>query len=252
MAVRSGLYTDVMVKKVGYTITGGINHGCITALEDEDQVVEEQDGEKEIDVEARRAQNRFRWAESEEKKMEGDETLDTAAGSTSPEGAAPTPRMPPVPRAPLPEQIASHELTHTPYANWCPTCVAAMGKDLPHRRVPEDPAAVPVVELDHGFLTTAAKDDELISILVGAQRHSGYGFAAATPAKGRSDVPAIVGFVRFLMEASLTANLRMRSDSEPAAQAVAQAVASRRAPAVTTIETNLPPLINDLRWGVRL
>ena len=44
-------------------------------------------------------------------------------------------------------------------------------------------------------------------------------------------------FVRFLMEAGLTANLRIRSVSEPAAQAVAQAVASRRAPAVTIIET---------------
>ena len=54
MAVRSGLYADVMVKKIGYAITGGINHGSITALEDEDQVVEKQDGEKEIDVEARR------------------------------------------------------------------------------------------------------------------------------------------------------------------------------------------------------
>ena len=25
----------------------------------------------------------------------------------------------------------SHELTHTPYADWCPTCVSAMGKDMP-------------------------------------------------------------------------------------------------------------------------
>ena len=199
--------------------------------------MEEQNGEKEIDVEVRRAQNRLRWAESEEKKMEGDENQDMAATSMNPEGATPTPRTPLVPKAPSPEQIMNHELTHTPYADWCPTCVAAMGKDLPHRRVPEDPATVPVVELDYGFLTTADKNDELIPILVGAQRHSGYGYAAVTPVKGRSDVPAIVGFVRFLMEAGLTAKLRIRSDSEPAAQAVAQAVASRRAPAVTIIET---------------
>ena len=95
MAIRSGLYTDMMVKRIGYAITGGINHGSITALEDEDQDMEEQDdekdidmeehdGEKKIDVEKRRAHNRHRWAEPKEMKMEGDKTHDPAAGSTSP------------------------------------------------------------------------------------------------------------------------------------------------------------------------
>ena len=68
--------------------------------------------------------------------------------------------------------------------------------------------------------------------------------------KGRSDVPAIVCFVRFLMEAGLIANLRIRSDSEPAAQAVAQVVASRRAALVTIIEAT--PVSSSLGTAERM
>ena len=35
------------------------------------------------------------------------------------------PRGVPEPKAPSPEAVARHNLTHLPYASWCPHCVAA-------------------------------------------------------------------------------------------------------------------------------
>ena len=57
-------------------------------------------------------------------------------------------------------------------------------------------------------------------------------------AKGRTDAGVIRGFCRYLFEAGLNGPLRLRSDSEPATQAVAQDIANRRAPAVTFVETS--------------
>eukprot|EP00971_Amphidinium_carterae_P283385 5625998-Amphidinium_carterae.1 len=39
-----------------------------------------------------------------------------------------------VPRAPTAEEVRVHRLTHCPFRTWCPVCVAARGRDPPHRR----------------------------------------------------------------------------------------------------------------------
>ena len=37
-------------------------------------------------------------------------------------------------KQPKPEEVAVHNLTHLPYASWCPVCVACKGKESPHLR----------------------------------------------------------------------------------------------------------------------
>jgi hypothetical protein len=38
------------------------------------------------------------------------------------------------PRKPTEKEVEKHCLTHLPYRNWCPVCVAGKGKDLDHRK----------------------------------------------------------------------------------------------------------------------
>ena len=47
----------------------------------------------------------------------------------SPEGHAPVLLRSPI--RPSAEDVERHDATHVPYRNWCPTCVAARGKEAP-------------------------------------------------------------------------------------------------------------------------
>ena len=47
------------------------------------------------------------------------------------------PRGIPAPKTPSPDAVARHNLTHLPYAAWCPHCVAARRANNPHFRTEE-------------------------------------------------------------------------------------------------------------------
>ena len=51
---------------------------------------------------------------------------------SNPEGQAPTFLRSPI--RPSAEDVEKHDATHVPYRNWCPICVAARGKEDPHKR----------------------------------------------------------------------------------------------------------------------
>ena len=111
---------------------------------------------------------------------------------------------------------------------------------------------MPVVEIDYGFLATATNGDALVPMLIAAQKRRGYASAAACRTKGRSDQEAIQGLCRFFTEAGLNGTVRLRSDSEPAIQAVAQEIAVRRTPAVTIVETTPVGSSSSLGAGERM
>ena len=50
------------------------------------------------------------------------------------EAAVPVAIPAPLVKTPSLEQRKAHELTHVPYKDWCPVCVASKGRDLPHKR----------------------------------------------------------------------------------------------------------------------
>ena len=39
------------------------------------------------------------------------------------------------PKSPTPQERALHEMTHLPYASWCPYCVAGKRPNAPHQRI---------------------------------------------------------------------------------------------------------------------
>ena len=59
-----------------------------------------------------------------------------SAGEDQEEEARPA-RTPKNPLLPTKEEIDKHYVTHLPYRDWCPCCVAAKKSNPPHRRQDE-------------------------------------------------------------------------------------------------------------------
>ena len=56
------------------------------------------------------------------------------------------------PREPTENEIKEHqEMNHAVYRNWCPICVRASGKEMPHKKCGDKTREVPVYEFDYCF-----------------------------------------------------------------------------------------------------
>ena len=49
---------------------------------------------------------------------------------------------------PSSEEVRQHNLSHVPYRNWCPHCIAGRGKAKPHLRGSGQHREVPVIGMD--------------------------------------------------------------------------------------------------------
>eukprot|EP00972_Heterocapsa_arctica_P103140 15199576-Heterocapsa_arctica.AAC.1 len=106
-------------------------------------------------------------------------------------------------------------------------------------------------------MRSSADLDSTVPLLVAAtkesaERKGGYAYAVESRWKGRGDREAIVGLVRYLLEAGIAGNVRLRSDSEPAIQAVAQEVVALRSPATTICEVMPKGSSSSLGTGERM
>ena len=82
----------------------------------------------------------------------------------------------PSPKEVSAEEVARHCLTHLPYADWCPYCVAGKRPNSPHRRVRGTNWTIPMLCLDYGFFHDDGKP--LITMLVVSIRPFNVYFAA--------------------------------------------------------------------------
>ena len=85
----------------------------------------------------------------------------------------------------------------------------------------------------------------------GWDKATGYLVAVVCRSKGATDAAAIRTVNRYLTEAGLTGTIELRSDSEMAARAARHAVATRRAPARTVVETTPDKSSNSLGGAER-
>ena len=211
----------------------------------EERPVEEKSGDVEIDVEAWQAESQLRWAEPQPERAVPTER-EVRRGEQQP--AAPVERD--VRRGmlsasePRPEERARHELTHTPYAEWCYECVSGRSKDAAHRKAKKTPEG-PAHRADGlPSMRTGRPEDNLATLLLACKpgdpitRRGTYGFGRVVQAKGRSDATVLVALNAWFQEAGLNGDIRLRMDGGPAIRAIEQAAAIRRAPAVTLLETS--------------
>ena len=129
---------------------------------------------------------------------------------------------------------AAHELTHLPFQAWCELCVQARAKDMPHRSLEE--GGMPVLQLDYTFMSTSDPADRLQPVLIGFVKPGGYGFANAVSVKGGRDSVVLANLQRYLLEAGLAGDIRVRTDQEPATKQMAKLLAVARRPARTIVE----------------
>ena len=66
------------------------------------------------------------------------------------------------PELPTQKEIEEHMITHTPFRNWCPHCVAGQGSCGYHKTHKDQGSenAVPKVHLDYMFMKSKKDDEE--------------------------------------------------------------------------------------------
>ena len=96
-----------------------------------------------------------------EEEEEGDVEIESSYGE---HGQRNTKRMLD-PRLPSSEEVRQHNLTHTPYRNWCPHCVRGRGKEMDHKRKKnDDEQEIPEYHMDYCF--PGDEEGEKLTILV--------------------------------------------------------------------------------------
>jgi hypothetical protein len=119
------------------------------------------------------------------------------------------------PRRPTEKEVEKHNLTHLPYRNWCPVCVAAKGKDLDHRKDVREDRGLPEFSFDYCF-----PGDEFgyrLTILVGRERVTGMTFATVVPEKGSKGKFVADKCMEFFAECGCrSGDVIIKTDQEPA------------------------------------
>ena len=84
----------------------------------------------------------------------------------------------PNPRTPTQAMLDAHNVSHTPYVNWCASCVRARGRKFPHKRIKSRQDSVPVMSGD--YLIAEGKTATVVII----DRDTHVIFAHIVPHKG--------------------------------------------------------------------
>ena len=152
------------------------------------------------------------------------------AGQAEEEFGVRNPRTLLDPQLPSQKEIDEHCLTHLPYRNWCPHCVAGKGKMGAHHKQPNRTDGLVEVHFDYAFMST--KGEGLETILVAKERASKMGMATVVPMKGGSIEFPAKRILAFLKEIGLeNADIVMKSDQENAIADLLNVVSKRRAAA---------------------
>ena len=112
----------------------------------------------------------------------------------------------PKPKPPSVEAQRRHNLTHWPYASWCPHCILGSRNNTP--RVQARGGAdrsLPLLVLDYCFIRNAS-DQDLVTLLVGKlypYRRYKRAFACVIDLKGTRDTYAIGRLSEFIKGSSL-------------------------------------------------
>ena len=134
--------------------------------------------------------------------MDGVDEVDESGGVIQ------LPKGLPAPTLPSKSEIELHNLTHIPYRNWCPHCVAARRKNDPHL-LSLDERTVPLFVADYCFLGDEA-DEDLCTTLVGRVFPSRALIAVPCESKGHDEYS--VHRLRSFLKAEGVTQLVYKSD----------------------------------------
>ena len=126
-----------------------------------------------------------------------EEVVDTEDGT-----AYQVPLSIPCPPTPSPKAVAKHNLTHLPYASWCPHCVAARRNNTHHLLQKSADRPIPLFVADYCFVKDV-HDEELTTCLVGRLYPSRALFSVVVDSKG-IDEHAVERLCAFLKDSGVT------------------------------------------------
>ena len=128
------------------------------------------------------------------------------------------------PKAPSPEEIQQHNLTHEPYKDWCEICVNHRARQDAHVKSSHEQAGHSVVSYDFCFCTRMPGEDDKQTVLVLHDRGTKLVHAIPTLQKGGRQLQYLVTeFVRFIMHTQHK-EVAIRSDLEPSNLALADGI----------------------------
>ena len=123
------------------------------------------------------------------------------------------------PRPPPLDVQKRHNLTHWPYANWCPHCVMARRNESPHLQSRRgENRSLPLFVLDYCFIRSQS-DAELTTLLVGKLYPSRRTFGCVVDTKGGADAHVVGRLADFFRSSGLT-KFDYKSDQESSVKAV--------------------------------
>ena len=119
-------------------------------------------------------------------------------------------------RQPKPEEVAVHNLTHLPYASWCPVCVACKGKESPHlRENPEkERSSRPTFCMDFCFTGTSHDEAPAAVSLVCVDSWSRSMVCIPTATKGKDLMEHLSEGVTYLSTQLQYGTINLKADNE--------------------------------------
>ena len=123
------------------------------------------------------------------------------------------PRELPSPKTPTEAQRRKHDLTHLPYASWCPFCVSCRRANSHHRQSHESERVIPLLVGDYGFLRDNEDDDSTTILVLRLYPYKIF-FTIVVENKGPDPV-VTERIARFIKDCGLI-HFTYRSDREPA------------------------------------
>ena len=116
------------------------------------------------------------------------------------------------PKAPSPEEIQPHNLTHEPYKDWCEICVKHRARQDAHVKGSHEQAGHSVISYDFCFCTQMPGEDDKQTVLLLHDRD--IKLVHALQKGGRQLQYLVTEFVRFIMHTQHK-EVAIRSDLEP-------------------------------------
>ena len=131
------------------------------------------------------------------------------------------------PSKPSKEEVATHEITHLPYRNWCEVCVQGRGKNMQHRKGKQE-RGLPEIHMDYMFIGPKDAPGMTKTCLVIREAETRMTLAIMVPAKGRQTY-VIDRVLAFLEEIGhLSGSVIVKSDQEASLKALVEDIGRAR------------------------
>jgi hypothetical protein len=175
----------------------------------------------------------------------------TDAGDVGEEEAQEAMRRTPA-KLPSDEEVRAHNVSHLPFRDWCPDCVAGRAKDWPHKTWREvEKLEHPEIHMDYCFprdaavaqamaqdlaQTSAQTRADYAVVLVGRDRETKMTFAHVVPHKGAEQEWVCEQVVRDMRKFGIHGKVSLKTDQEPAIRDLALGICKPRGEARTLEE----------------